>query len=81
MRFQTLAKRHRPGSSSPDGAYLEANGWNDYGFETLWTLYYVQGGNSTLIGSVKIGDLEGSNDQNLWMALGLVTWTGAPSRG
>ena len=22
-----------------------------------------------------------SNDQNLWMALGLVTWTGAPSRG
>ena len=23
----------------------------------------------------------GSNDQNLWMALGLVTWTGAPSRG
>ena len=58
MRFQTLAKRHRPGSSSPDGAYLEANGWNDYGFETLWTLYYVQGGNSTLIGSVKIGDLE-----------------------
>jgi hypothetical protein len=22
-----------------------------------------------------------SNDQNLWMALGLVTWWGAPSRG
>jgi hypothetical protein len=22
-----------------------------------------------------------SNDQNLWMALGLVTWRGAPSRG
>jgi len=24
---------------------------------------------------------DASNDQNLWMALGLVTWTGAPSRG
>lgn len=60
MRFQTLAARHRPGPSSRDGAYLEANGWNDYGFTTLWTLYYVNGGDSTIIGSVKIGDIQES---------------------
>ena len=28
-----------------------------------------------------VGYTAQSNDQNLWMALGLVTWTGAPSRG
>ncbi len=57
MRFRTLPKFKRPDSSSPEGAYLEANAWGDYGFTTLWALYYVKRGEITPIGSVKIGDL------------------------
>ncbi len=34
-----------------------------------------------LTGLEKLRQTNGSNDQNLWMALGLVTRTGAPSRG
>ncbi|GAT04186.1 phage phiHau3 resistance protein [Mycolicibacterium fortuitum subsp. acetamidolyticum] len=60
MIFQTLPRFNRPDSSSPDGAYLEADSWNDYGFRTLWTLLYLKGGHVTEIGAVKIGDIASS---------------------
>lgn len=60
MRFQKLERFHRPDPSSRDGAYLEANSWNDYGFTTLWTLHYVANGHITSVGSVKIGDTNSS---------------------
>jgi predicted ATPase len=58
MRFQTLDPRRYPTSTSRDGVYLEANNWDDYGFKTLWTLHYVKSGQTTVIGTLKIGDLE-----------------------
>ncbi len=56
MRFFTRDPYERPSGSSTPGAYLEANGWNDYGFVTLWTLYVVADRTVHEIGGVKIGD-------------------------
>lgn len=56
MRFQTCTKSDRPTSKSPDGVYLEADAWDDYGYKTLWTLLVVKDGRVEEVGGVKIGD-------------------------
>ncbi|OMC02464.1 hypothetical protein A5733_02150 [Mycobacterium sp. NS-7484] len=58
MKFQTMRARTRPPWGARDGAYLEANGWNDYGYYTLWTLYFVRNGETIQIGTVKIADFD-----------------------
>lgn len=60
MEFKRLPKFESPSATSPEGAYLEANGWDDFGYQTLWTLYYVAGRKVLQIGSVKIADFKDS---------------------
>lgn len=60
MRFRTRIARDKPRSTDPDGAYLEANNWDDFTYKTLWTLWVVRGSEVHEIGGVKIGDHEDS---------------------
>ncbi|WKG11172.1 AAA family ATPase [Nocardia sp. PE-7] len=59
MQFATLGRFNRPTPLSADGAYLEADNWDDYGWKTAWTLWVVRGTDVHEIGSVKIGDTSG----------------------
>lgn len=56
MRFTVLPTK----ASVPEGtdrAFLERNGWDDFGFETLFELYYRDAdGTIHYVGSVKIGE-------------------------
>ncbi|MEU2043276.1 AAA family ATPase [Nocardia niwae] len=56
MEFATLRRFSRPTPLSADGAYLEPDNWDDYGWKTLWTLWIVRGTDVHEIGGVKIGD-------------------------
>src|SRR5665647_312109 len=58
MRFRTRAPRGQPSRTAPDGAYLEADNWDDFGYKTLWTLWVVNGDEVHEIGGVKIADYE-----------------------
>jgi predicted ATPase len=58
MRFRTRAPRGQPSRTDPDGAYLEADNWDDFGYKTLWTLWVVNGDEVHEIGGVKIADYE-----------------------
>src|SRR4051812_47148823 len=60
MRFHRRARYDRPSSMSKDGAYLEADNWDDFGYKTLWTLFVVRDGQVHEIGGVKIADRTGS---------------------
>lgn len=65
MKFHLQSVYGKPNISAADGAYLEANTWNDYGFKTLWTLYVVEGKKVREIGGVKIGDVENTKTPDL----------------
>lgn len=65
MRFRTRKSADRPNGNTPDGAYLQADNWNDYGFTTLWTLWVVKGGQKHEIGPVKIADREDSKSPQI----------------
>ncbi|MCG2218635.1 AAA family ATPase [Staphylococcus epidermidis] len=39
-----------------EGFYLVSDNWNDYGYHTLFYLYYFDGTNENMIGGVKIGN-------------------------
>lgn len=55
MRFSVLTGRFLP-RGSPEGCYLQADSWNDYGFRTLFRLQYVDSdGKATNFGGVKLG--------------------------
>jgi predicted ATPase len=58
MRFETRRARSRPRQGGPDGAYLEADNWDDFGYKTLWTLWVVTRGEVHEVGGVKIADVE-----------------------
>lgn len=58
MRFTVLPAR----ASAPDGAnvaFLERNGWDDFGFQTSFELYFRDGdGTIHYLGAVKIGSFD-----------------------
>lgn len=65
MKFWTRDRFDKPRASDSEGAYLEANSWNDYGYRTLWTLYLVSNDTVEEIGNVKVGDRDNNTDPAL----------------
>ena len=55
MQFSIRSRFDRPSSSSPEGVYLEADSWDDFGYKTLWALWIVRDDRVHEIGGVKIG--------------------------
>lgn len=60
MRFSSRGRYGEPDASSPDGAYLVSDNWDDFGFKTLWQLFVVSDQQVHEIGYVKIGANENS---------------------
>lgn len=57
VKFSSRGRYGAPDTSSPDGAYLVSDSWDDFGFKTLWQLFLVKDHQVHEIGYVKIGSL------------------------
>ncbi len=56
VRFSTMGMRARPPAGARNHVYLEQNGWNDYGYRTLWDVHVVDSsGRRHKVGAVRIG--------------------------
>ncbi|MFJ7911974.1 AAA family ATPase [Kitasatospora sp. NPDC096204] len=64
MLFEVLDRRRFPSSDGPRASILVPDGWNDFGYYTLYDLWFRDGnGDATQLGSLKIGRLGLEIDQ------------------
>lgn len=56
IQFSTMDMHDRPPAEARNHVYLEVNGWNDYGYRTLWNVWVVDSdGVQHGVGGVRIG--------------------------
>lgn len=65
LTFWRRGRFDPPSEGAEDGAYLQRDNWNDYGYKTLWTLFVVRHGAVHEIGAVKIGERTAGDSDEL----------------